>query len=83
MKAKKQSQNLTEIATGTGTHSIGIDLGDRFSQFCILDADGEVIEEGLYVAKTPFASLKQPLPRNNDGGDLPNEDAMRVAHRDS
>jgi transposase len=46
MKTKKQSQNLTEIATGTGTHSIGIDLGDRFSQFCILDADGEVIEEG-------------------------------------
>ena len=46
MKTKKQSQKLTEIASGTGTHSIGIDLGDRFSQFCILDADGEVIEEG-------------------------------------
>jgi hypothetical protein len=37
----------------------------------------------VYVAKTPFASLKQPSPRNSDGGDLPNEDVMPVAHRDS
>lgn len=36
----------------------------------------------LYVAKTPFASLKQRSPRNSDGGDLPNEDVMPVAHRD-
>ena len=33
--------------------------------------------------KYRFASLKQPLPRNSDGGDLPDEDAMRVAHQDS
>jgi hypothetical protein len=40
-------------------------------------------EYWLYVAKIRFATLKQPLPRNSDGGDLPDEDVMRVAHRDS
>jgi hypothetical protein len=37
----------------------------------------------VYVAKIRFTTLKQPLPRNSDGGDLPDEDVMRVAHRDS
>jgi integrase/recombinase XerD len=37
----------------------------------------------LYVAKTPIASLKQRSPRNSNGGDLPNENVMPVAHRDS
>ncbi len=32
-----------------------------------------------YVAKIRFASLKQPLPRNSDGGELPDEDVMRVS----
>jgi hypothetical protein len=37
---------------------------------------------GLVVAKTPITSLKQPLPRNSDGGNLPDEDVTPVAHRD-
>jgi len=28
------------------TWTVGIDLGDEFSQFCVLDAEAEVIEEG-------------------------------------
>ena len=40
-------------------------------------------EPDLYVAKIRFASLKQPLPRNSDGGVLPDEDVMPVAHQDS
>jgi hypothetical protein len=35
------------------------------------------------VGKIPFASLKQPSPRNSDGGDIPNEDVMPIAQRDS
>ena len=28
------------------TMTLGIDLGDEYSQVCVLDAEGEVIEEG-------------------------------------
>jgi len=27
----------------------GLDLGDRYSRLCILDPDGEVIEEGRFA----------------------------------
>jgi len=33
--------------------------------------------------KIRFAWLKQLLPRNSDGGDLPGGDVMLVVHRDS
>lgn len=36
------------------TASIGIDLGDRFSHYCALDANGTIIDEGR-VATTPVA----------------------------
>ena len=34
--------------------TIGIDLGDRFSQYCVLDAGGSLIEEGR-LATSPAA----------------------------
>ncbi len=27
-------------------HTVGVDLGDRFSRYCVLNREGEVIEEG-------------------------------------
>jgi hypothetical protein len=36
----------------------------------------------LFVAKKACASLKQPLPRNSDGGALPGEEATTVADSD-
>lgn len=33
--------------------TIGIDLGDRYSAFCVLDADGEVIERGKVSTTRP------------------------------
>jgi sugar (pentulose or hexulose) kinase len=30
------------------TKTIGIDLGDKVSRYCILDPDGEVVEEGSF-----------------------------------
>jgi hypothetical protein len=32
----------------TNTETIGIDLGDRTSRYCIVDAHGEVVEEGSF-----------------------------------
>ena len=43
---KTKEQKTTETSAHTETCSIGIDLGDKFSQFCVLDHDGEVLEEG-------------------------------------
>ena len=37
--------------------TIGIDLGDRFTSFCLLDGSGEVMEEGK-VRTTPDAFLR-------------------------
>src|SRR5208337_3033221 len=34
--------------------TVGIDLGDRFSRYCIVNADGEVMEEGR-IATTAAA----------------------------
>jgi transposase len=45
---KEQRIDWTRIET------VGIDLGDRFSYFCALDAGGEVVAEGR-VATTPGA----------------------------
>ena len=46
MKKTTQDKRTTDVVTSSKPYSIGIDLGDKFSQFCILDKDGEVIEEG-------------------------------------
>lgn len=36
---------MTDVITTTNSMTIGIDLGDRFGQVCVLDATGEVVEE--------------------------------------
>jgi transposase len=43
----KSSKSVPEM-------TIGVDLGDRFSHLCVLDQEGEVLEEGR-VATTPEA----------------------------
>jgi transposase len=40
------------------TCTVGIDLGDRFTSFCVLDEAGEVIEEGK-LRTTPEAFLRR------------------------
>lgn len=42
---------------------VGLDLGDRYSHFCILDPEGEVIEEGR------IATTKEALRRKFEGAD--------------
>ena len=41
----------------------GLDLGDRYSRFCTLDPDGEVVEEGR------IATTQQALRRKFEGAD--------------
>jgi transposase len=41
----------------------GLDLGDRYSRFCILDPDGEVVEEGR------IATTQQALRRKFEGAE--------------
>lgn len=37
---------MSHVSTTLSGNTIGVDLGDRTSHFCILDAEGEVIERG-------------------------------------
>ena len=37
--------------------TVGIDLGDRFSRYCVVDQAGEVVEEGKIAS--PAAALKR------------------------
>jgi transposase len=40
------------VGTGVGT-TIGLDISDTYSSLCVLDADGEVVEEGRVRTTTP------------------------------
>ena len=40
-----------DIKDGTEM-TIGVDLGDRWSRFCVLDENGEVCEEGRIATTT-------------------------------
>ena len=51
-----QQQSTTHSVQITGQQTgvtIGLDLSDRYSSFCILDADGTVAEEGRVRTTTP------------------------------
>ena len=45
---------MTQATTTSPTFTIGIDLGDRKSHICVLDAVGEIVEESR-IATTPKA----------------------------
>jgi transposase len=61
MKNTRKHENKTEIVEVGEPFSIGIDLGDKFSQFCILDKNGEVIEEGR--VRTAHETLRARFAR--------------------
>jgi transposase len=48
---------VTSLSTTPGL-TVGIDLSDRFTSFCTLDRDGQIIEEGK-VRTTPEAFLRR------------------------
>jgi transposase len=59
----KRSKKL-EAALATGCKTVGIDLGDKFSHYCVLADDGDVVEEGR-IKTTPdgLTSHFQGLPK--------------------
>ncbi len=48
---------MQDLTTSTVNVTIGIDLGDRYSRFCVLDESGEIAEEGRVV--TTVTALKR------------------------
>ena len=61
---------MTHATTTETQMTIGIDLGDRYSHFCVLDDGAEVLEDGR-LRTTPrafqqrFGSIPRPV-RNLD-----------------
>jgi transposase len=41
-------KKLSKIAKGKAQETVGIDLGDKFSRYCIVNQEGEAIEEGSF-----------------------------------
>ncbi len=60
--SRKLRTQLARVATEQRL-TIGLDLGDRYSRYCILNAAGEVISEGeLATTKTGLNSLFEKMP---------------------
>jgi transposase len=58
MKKKSGATKQSENAPGMPKRwTVGIDLGDQWSRYCVLDEEGEVIEEGRFKT-TPEAVKK-------------------------
>jgi transposase len=53
-RSKATTAKMKQQIDWSGAATIGIDLGDRFSHYCALDAEGTVVSEGR-VATTPGA----------------------------
>ncbi len=51
---------MTQPSNPTPVRTIGIDLGDRESSYCILDQDGKVIDEGVVL--NDRHAMKQMFP---------------------
>jgi len=47
--ATKQSKNAPAMPK---RWTVGIDLGDQWSRYCVLDEEGEVMEEGRFKTTT-------------------------------
>jgi len=59
--------------------TIGVDLGDRWSNYCVLDEAGEVLLEQK-LATTPEA-MKHKAVNRNVGGSSPPRGAMLLGAR--
>ncbi len=60
------TQATKSKTTRDGELTVGIDLGDRFSSYCVLDGRGEVVEEGK--VRTTTAGLQQRFATLGPGG---------------
>jgi len=67
---RKVSRELPKMEAGIAKPemTVGLDLGDRYSHYCLLNSDGEVVEEGR------LQSTEAALRRHFEG-----EDCLRIA----
>ena len=62
-KVSKQSQRM-EALQARPTMTMGLDMGDRFSHYCLLNEDGDVVEEGrLQSTEASFRRHFENEPR--------------------
>ena len=54
-RPRKERLAMGEISK-VGMRTVGLDLGDRFSRFAVLDGEGQLVEEGR------VATRRTPLP---------------------
>ncbi|MGI9072603.1 MAG: IS110 family transposase [Bryobacteraceae bacterium] len=60
---KKQRCNLSQLAQLSEALTIGLDLGDKTSHYCVLDASGDVLAEGsLETTPSAFQAHLRTLP---------------------
>jgi transposase len=48
MRETKRTTKSSKTAMRSEKWTVGIDLGDQWSRYCVIDKDGEVIEEGRF-----------------------------------
>ncbi|MGA9668669.1 MAG: IS110 family transposase [Terracidiphilus sp.] len=64
MKKVSKVKRPTEAANDKPTMTVGLDLGDRYSHYCLLNEEGEVVEEGrIQSTETAFRRHFQDEPR--------------------
>lgn len=51
---------MTDCTTRQFTMTIGVDLGDRYSYFAVLDEAGELVEEGPSAVPGRFSTSTSP-----------------------
>jgi hypothetical protein len=54
LRAQMRRTAMSKHSADSGYLAIGLDVGDRFCHFCVVDATGEIVEEGR-MATTPRA----------------------------
>lgn len=68
MKKVSKSTQQMEATHGKPLMTVGLDMGDRFSHYCLLNGDGDVVEEGR------IQSTEAALRRHFEG-----EPCLRIA----
>lgn len=64
MKKVSKMMGQTETAKDKPAITVGLDLGDRYSRYCVLNREGEVIEEGrIQSTETAFRRHFEGEPR--------------------
>ena len=60
MKKNSRNEKATERSRGQARLTVGVDVGDKRSWFCILDEEGEIVVKGsLPTTPNGFKKLNQ------------------------